>query len=309
MSDWTIDDMPDLSGKVMIVTGANSGLGYASAKILSQKGATVILACRNRARGRQALAAIRAEAPQAQAGLLELDLASLASVKACADTFKERFDRLDVLMNNAGLSLLPRTETEDGFEMHLGVNHLGHFALTGLLLERLLATPKSRVVTVTSRMHATAIMNWDDLMSEQSYDKWAAYRRSKLANLLFAFELQRRFEATGADSGSLAAHPGFAATDWGSDLKGLQAALLRLASRLFGQSAEDGARPQLYAAVDPRAAAGLYYGPRGGMRGGPVAMRASEAAYDQGAAERLWRISERLTGVAYERLEIPPGQA
>jgi len=299
LEKWTADNISDQSGKVMIVTGANSGLGLARAMILAKKGATVVLACRNQGRGEAALAAIRAQVPAAEVVLLILDLASLASIAAFAAAFEAQFERLDVLLNNAGVSLLPRTETEDGFETIFGVNHLGHFALTGRLLAALLATPNSRVVTVSSRMHAAGVMRWDDLMGQQSYNKWEAYRQSKLANLLFAFERQRRLAAMGAPCLSLAAHPGFSDTNWAGNLGGWQVTLLRPISRWLGQTAADGALSQLYAAVDPAAAGGAYYGPQGGLRGEPVALRAGDAAYDKTAAQRLWTISEALTGVVY----------
>jgi NAD(P)-dependent dehydrogenase (short-subunit alcohol dehydrogenase family) len=299
MTKWTAEDIPDLSGKVIIVTGANSGLGYASTLALARKGGMLVLACRSLQRGRDALAAVCEAVPQAQAGFMQLDLASLASIEAFAATFNERFGRLDILLNNAGLSAMPRMETEDGFEMHFGVNHLGHFALTGQLLDRLLTTPESRVVTVSSRMHRKSNMAWDDLMSKRAYDKWDAYRQSKLANLLFAFELQRRLEAADATTQSLAAHPGFSDTAWSSDLSGLQVTFLGLMSRLFGQSADAGAWAQLYAAADPAARGGGFYGPKGDFRGHPTEAQASAAAYSAADAGRLWDLSVELTGVDF----------
>lgn len=299
MTDWTSDNIPNLAGKTAIVTGANSGLGYQTALQLARHGALVVLACRNQARGEQAVRAIRAAAPAANIELMNLDLASEESIRHFADAFTKSHGRLDVLVNNGGVMGLPRTLTEDGFEMQLGINHLGHFALTGLLLDSLAATAAGRVVTVSSRMHVDGKIDWDDLMLEQGYDNWGAYRQSKLANLLFAFELQRRLEAAGSNTISIAVHPGRAVTNWPDNFNGFQKALMTVISRLTSQSAEMGALPQLYAATSPEVKPGAYYGPNEDTKGYPEETRASDAAYDVSDAKRLWEVSEKLTGVSY----------
>ncbi len=299
MTDWTADKIPNLTGKTAVVTGANSGLGYQTALRLAEHGALVILACRNQQRGEQAVQAIKTEVPGANVELMELDLASLKSIRAFAETFQSNYDQLDVLVNNGGVMGLRRTLTEDGFEMQLGVNYLGHFALTGLLLDSLSAAPAGRVVTVGSRMHADGAINWDDLMSEQTYDNWGAYSQSKLADLMFAFELQRRLEAAGSSVISISVHPGRAVTNWPDNLDGVQKVLMSVVGRLVSQSAEMGALPQLYASTAPDVTPGAYYGPDGDTKGYPSETRASDAAYDETDAKRLWELSETLTGVSY----------
>lgn len=299
MAAWTADRIPNLDGKTTVVTGANSGLGYETALRLAEHGATVVLACRNRERGERAVQSIKAAVPDARIEFMQLDLASLDSIRAFAEAFAAGHDRLDVLVNNGGVMGLPRTITEDGFEMQFGVNHLGHFALTGLLLDSLAAAPDSRVVTVSSRMHADGEMDWDDLMGEQDYDNWGAYRQSKLANLLFAFELQRRLAAAGASTTSIGVHPGRTVTNWPDNFTGVNKMLMTVVGRLTSQSAAIGALSQLYAATDPAAKPGAYYGPDGDTKGFPEETRASEAAYNEADAQRLWVLSEGLTGVAY----------
>jgi NAD(P)-dependent dehydrogenase (short-subunit alcohol dehydrogenase family) len=298
--------MPDLTGKVAVVTGANSGLGYETARGLARHAAHVVLACRDLERGRAAVARLQDELPKASLELLELDLADLAVVRRFATEFAGRHTRLDILVNNAGVMAIPYRETADGFEMQWGVNHLGHFALTGLLLDRILHSPGARVVTVSSYYHR--LFNGDVArgVAANGYEKWSAYGRSKLANLLFAFELQRRLEACGAEAISLAAHPGYAATNLqsrgprmeGSRLKGW---IMSLGNRLIAQSAAMGALPLLYAATAPDASGCDYIGPDGlmGLRGFPSRARASVTAYDKETAAELWRVSETLTGVTY----------
>lgn len=303
---WTADDIPDLAGKAAIVTGANSGIGFEAARELARKGAEVTLACRSVARGRAALDALRAELPAASAGFMELDLASLDSIARFADGFRDRHGRLDVLANNAGIMAVPYARTADGFESQTGVNHLGHFALTGQLLDLIAATPGARVVNVSSAAHRNATMDFGNLLYENGgYSPMRAYGRSKLANLLFTHELQRRFEAAGVDALALSAHPGFSETGLAVHLRrGWRAPLMGLIA-LLSQSAARGALPTLRAAADPNARGGQYYGPHGfmGIRGLPVATEASAAARDGDAARRLWEASERLTGVGYARLE------
>lgn len=300
LANWTKDDIPDLDDKVVIVTGANSGLGYECALALAEKGATVVMACRNLERARRSLDAIKQVVPAAKLELMRLDLASLRSIRDFAAAFKSNGARLDVLINNGGPVIAARRLTEDGFESHIGVNHLGHFALTGLLLEVLWETPASRIVTVGSRMHTTAKIAWDDLMSEQSYDRMAAYRQSKLANLLFAFELSRRLEAKGSSIRSIAVHPGLARTSWAdSNLDGLMRFIAKVMSLTSYQPAPLAALPLLYAAVDSKAKSGGYYGPDRDTKGHPVETRAAAVAHDETDARRLWELSERLTGVEY----------
>ena len=300
---WTADDIPDLTGKVAIVTGANSGIGFEAARELARKGVATVLACRSVERGQRALDALRAELPAADAVLMELDLASLDSIGRFADAFRER---LDLLINNAGIMAVPYARTADGFESQMGVNHLGHFALTGQLIALIAATPGARVVNVSSLAHRNASLDFGDLLYENGgYSPMRAYGRSKLANLLFTHELRRRFEAAGVDALALAAHPGFSETGLAVHLRrGWQAPVMLLIS-LLSQSAARGALPTLRAAADADARDGQFYGPHGimGIRGFPVAVEPSAAARDEDAARRLWEASERLTGVSYARLE------
>jgi NAD(P)-dependent dehydrogenase (short-subunit alcohol dehydrogenase family) len=308
ITNWTKDSIPSLNGKVFIVTGANSGIGYESCLALAEKGATVVMACRNLERAQRSLEAIRRAVPSAKLELMELDLASLKSIHAFAETFKHKYDRLDVLINNGGTVGAARGVTADGFESQFGINHLGHFALTGLLLEVLLKTPSSRIVTVSSRMHTTGKIKWDDLMSEHSYDRWTAYRQSKLANLLFTFELNRRLEAIGTTTRAMAAHPGLAATNWAqNNFSGFMGILMKTMINPFYQSAALSALSPLYAAVDVQAKGGGYYGPEKDTRGYPVEVRAGDAAYNETDAKRLWELSEKLTGVKYGSLNKQNG--
>jgi NAD(P)-dependent dehydrogenase (short-subunit alcohol dehydrogenase family) len=307
---WTAEDVPPLEGRLAIVTGANSGLGLETARALARRGARVVLACRNPEKASAAKREISATAA-APDGVeaLPLDLASLTSVRAFADAIHERHRALHLLVNNAGVMAIPLRRTRDGFEMQLGTNHLGHFALTGLLLDLLLTAPGARVVTVSSSMHRIGRMRFDDLHGERSYGPWRAYAQSKLANLLFAFELQRRLARKGAGVLSVAAHPGYAATN-------LQEAGPRernatfmaratvLGNRLIAQSAAMGALPTLYAATAPDVRGGDYFGPDSWfeMRGHPCRVGATARALDEQAAVRLWTVSEELTGVRFEAL-------
>jgi NAD(P)-dependent dehydrogenase (short-subunit alcohol dehydrogenase family) len=309
MARWTADDIPDLSGKTIIVTGGNSGIGYEAAVMLARKRADVILACRSMDKAAQAAVQIARADASASVKTMHLDLASLASVRAFADEFRSSHKRLDVLCNNAGVMALPYRKTADGFEMQFGTNHLGHFALTGLLLEVLLATPNARVVTVSSTGHRMGRIRFDDLQWEHGYRKWLAYAQSKLANLLFAFELQRKADTVGAKLLSVACHPGYAATNLqaaGPRMEGssLRETMMALGNRLFSQSAAMGALPTVYAAVAPQVQGGDYIGPDGFAQqsGFPVKVGCSSLARDREAAARLWEISERLTGVHYAAL-------
>jgi NAD(P)-dependent dehydrogenase (short-subunit alcohol dehydrogenase family) len=306
---WTADDLPDLGGRTYAVTGANSGIGLEAARALARKGASVVLACRDLEKARAALDEIARARPSASLDAVELDLASLASIRACAKTLGERPGALHGLVNNAGVMAIPRRTTADGFEMQIGTNHLGHFALTGWLLPKLLATPGARVVTVASTAHRIGRMDFDDLHGERSYGKWRAYAQSKLANLLFAYELARRLAARGASLISVACHPGYAATNLqfvGPRLEGssLQHAIMGLGNRLFSQDAAHGALPTLYAAAAPDVKSGDYVGPDGFMenRGHPKKVRSTARSHDAESARRLWELSEKLTGVRYEAL-------
>jgi len=309
---WTKAHIPSLSGKVAIVTGANSGLGYEVTKGLAEKGATVVLACRDQAKATTAVAQLRREAPGADLLIMALDLADLASIQRFADTFQQRYDRLDLLCNNAGIMAIPRRETNAGFEMQFGVNHLGHFALTGHLIDLILRTPGARVVNVSSGLHQRGVINFADLMGKTQYREGDAYSQSKLANLLFTYELERKLRATAANAISVGAHPGYAATNLqgvGPTMSGSRVKqwMMQAANAIFAQSAEMGALPLLMAATDPTVNGCDYIGPSGtlGMRGSPAKVRSSPASYDEATAQRLWAISEELTGVTYPALAQP----
>jgi NAD(P)-dependent dehydrogenase (short-subunit alcohol dehydrogenase family) len=292
---WSANDIPDLSGKTAVVTGANSGLGYETAVALAGHGAHVVMACRDEGRGTEALQRVRAEAQGASAELSLLDLADLASVRKFAEAYAGERGQLDILVNNAGVMALDeRRQTADGFEMQLGTNHLGHFALTGRLLPQLQAGGGGRVVNVTSFGHKVGRMDFDDLQWERSYRKWLAYGRSKLANLLFTFEFDRRARAAGSGVIAAVAHPGYANTN-------LQSGTSFAWSNFMAQSAADGALPQLYGATAPDVQSGEFFGPSGFLeqRGAPKRVKAAKKAYDAESARRLWEVSEELTGVTY----------
>jgi NAD(P)-dependent dehydrogenase (short-subunit alcohol dehydrogenase family) len=303
MTRWTAAEIPDQHGRRFVVTGANSGIGLVAARELARAGAHVVLACRDLGRGDTALATIRAAVPDAAVELRPLDVSDLQSVRAFAGAFE---GPLDVLVNNAGVMATPARTTNDGFELQLGTNHLGHFALTGLLLGRLLATDAPRVVSLASLMHRLGTIAFDDLQHERSYHPWLAYGQSKLANLLFTYELQRRADAAGVALRSVAAHPGYTATNLqvaGASLGGasLWSRLMGLVNPLVGQSVEVGALPSLYAATVPELHGGSYVGPGGllQMRGHPRLVGSSVASKDAEIARRLWDESERLTGVTF----------
>jgi NAD(P)-dependent dehydrogenase (short-subunit alcohol dehydrogenase family) len=304
---WTADQIPDQSGRTAIVTGANSGLGLITARELARKGAHLVLACRNIEKGEAALGEIQAAAPEAKLELAALDLGSQASVRAFAEKFLAGHEALDLLINNAGLMAPPRGETVDGFELQLGTNHLGHFALTGLLLGKMEGREDARVVTLTSGAHRMGHIAFDDLQSEQGYKRWRAYGQSKLANLLFAFELDRRLRAAGSKVKSLAAHPGYAATNLQSASGPfLDRMIMVVTNAVLAQSAEKGTLPQLYAATHPGLESGEFIGPDGyhEQRGYPTHVTPhNKEAYDEEIARRLWEVSEELTGVSYQRPE------
>ncbi len=310
---WTKEDMPNLTGKVVIVTGANSGLGYQVARAMAYKGATVVLACRDAAKGEQALQSLRKEHPNAKLELMTLDLADLTSIRSFAESFSQKYSTLDILCNNAGVMAIPYRQTAQGFEMQFGTNHLGHFALTGLLLPTILKTPgQPRIVTTSSILHRNGQINFADLASKNSYNRGAAYSQSKLANLLFAYELQRQLTANGSNSLSLAAHPGYAATNLqttGSLMDGaaFKVRVSQFANSVFAQSAAMGALPTLYAATASGVKGGEYFGPAGFMelRGYPKAVKSNQSSYDLELAKKLWAVSEELTGVSFNLIPSP----
>jgi protochlorophyllide reductase len=295
MSKWTASDMPDLHAKVALVTGANSGLGFVIADRLAATGATVILACRNTEKAENARSKILATTPSAIVEVLALDLASLASTREAAQEFVTSGRSLDLLINNAGLMALDKSETVDGFETQFGVNHLGHFSFTAELLPTLLATRGSRVITMSSMGHRAGKMHFNDLMFTERYDRWRPYFQSKLANLLFTLELHRRLQARGAEAMALSAHPGASNTDLGQEGGGITNKAMTIVP-LLAQSAARGAEPALRAATDPTAQPGSFYGPRWIVRGAAVVEKPSTRARNSSDAQRLWDISENLIG-------------
>ncbi|MHB1740432.1 MAG: oxidoreductase [Actinomycetes bacterium] len=299
---WTIDHIPDLTGRTAIVTGANSGLGYLTALSLSQAGATVVAACRSQAKADDAVTRLRAKAPTSDIRGAALDLAALASIRHFAADTARRHDRLDILVNNAGVMMPPRSLTEDGFESQFGTNHLGHFALTGLLLPMLNASLDGRIVTVTSTEHKLGHIHWDDLDGAADYKPRAFYQQSKFANVVFGLELHRRLRAANRHTASLLAHPGYSATNLqSSGPTGLAKQVMRLTNRVVAQDPRRGVLPQLFAATDPTARSGEFIGPNGPLesRGWPTRVQAVDAAQDQSTATRLWSLSQDLTGVTY----------
>ncbi|KDF00483.1 short-chain dehydrogenase [Mycolicibacterium aromaticivorans JS19b1 = JCM 16368] len=295
MAPWTSADIPDQTGRTVVITGANTGLGYETARALAAKGAHVVLAVRNLDKGKAAADLIVRRYPGADVSVQALDLTSLASIRAAAEELRARHDRIDLLINNAGVMMTPKQTTQDGFELQFGTNHLGHFALTGLVLDRLLATPGSRVVTVSSNGHRFGRIRFDDLQSERSYSRTGAYGQAKLANLLFTYELQKRL--AGTDTIATAAHPGSSATELGRNLP----KIVEWGFGLTVQSSEMGALPTLRAATDPTVHGGQYYGPGGllQMRGYPKLVSSNGRSHDVASQKRLWAVSEELTGVTY----------
>jgi len=298
MSKWTTADIPDQTGRTAIVTGANTGLGYETAAALAAKGANVVLAVRNTDKGRAAADLIARRTPSVNVTVQALELTSLDSIRAAAEQLRAEHDGIDLLINNAGVMMTPKGKTQDGFELQFGTNHLGHFALTGLLLDRLLPVPGSRVVTVSSVGHRFARngIRFDDLQWEKDYSRVGAYGQAKLANLMFTYELQRRLQ--GRNTIAAAAHPGGSRTELTRNLPPMVAAVTKLAEPLF-QSAEMGALPTLRAATDPGVLGGQYFGPDGfgEQRGYPKVVASSEASHDTDAQRRLWAVSEELTSV------------
>jgi NAD(P)-dependent dehydrogenase (short-subunit alcohol dehydrogenase family) len=294
-----LEQVGDQSGKRVLVTGSNTGIGFETARMLALKGADVILACRNTEKGKTALDRIRAETPGANLDLVKLDLASLASVRECAQTVLNKYDRLDILVNNAGLMMPPFQRTEDGFELQFGTNVLGHFALTGLLFPLIEASSDARVVWLSSVAHLSGKIDFNNLNAEQKYSKWGAYGQSKLADLMLAYEMQRRLEGKGLPIISLASHPGGTNSELARN--NLLLKITNVLSRPFMQSPTQGAMPSILAATAPDARGGDYYGPSGFRHmTGPAAKQASsDRSHDSDVATRLWQVCEQLTGVNF----------
>lgn len=302
---WTAADIPDQTGRTAVVTGANTGLGLQTASALAGKGARVVLACRNEAKAAAAADTIRAEHPEAQVEVLRLDLGDLSAIREASAEAHERFDGIDLLINNAGVMMPPLSRTVDGFELQLGTNHLGHFAFDGLVHDLLVPQVGTRVVTVSSQGHRMGTMSWDDLQWEKGYNRMASYGRSKLANLLFTYELTRRLHAADSPIIAAAAHPGASDTEltrhvWGYGFAPVRIGLDGLA-KVFAQPAHMGALPTLRAATDPDVRSGEYYGPRGlgEQRGYPKRVESNGKSHDLNDARKLWEVSQELTGVEW----------
>ncbi|QGA83955.1 oxidoreductase [Halomicrobium sp. LC1Hm] len=307
MTDWTARDMPSLDDRTVVVTGANSGIGYEATKAFARRGATVVMACRSTERGERAAREIDRSVANADLDVMACDLADLDAVADFAEAFTSAYDELHVLCNNAGVMALPRGETADGFERQLGINHLGHFALTGHLLDTLAATDGARVVTQSSGAHQNGEIDFEDLQGERSYGRWSAYSQSKLANVFFGYELDRRADEAEIDVTSVVCHPGYADSDLqrrageaGAGAVG--AALMQAVNALVAQSAAQGALPMLYAATNDGISGGEYVGPGGllHMRGAPAVQDSSARSYNTATASKLWHVSEDLTGVEYD---------
>jgi NAD(P)-dependent dehydrogenase (short-subunit alcohol dehydrogenase family) len=302
LSTWRTEDIPDQSGRTAVVTGANSGLGLATTRELARRGARVIMACRSTDKGESAASDIRRQAPEAKLDVRPLDLGSLESIQAFANDLDLEAGRLDLLINNAGIMMTPQQTTHDGFELQLGTNHLGHFALTGLLLDTVQSAEAGRVVTLSSIEHKSGHIEFGDLQSEDGYAPRKAYRQSKLANAIFGVELDRRLRAAGSSAISVLAHPGYSDTNLQTTgPTGPMKAILKVGNKLLAQDADTGALPTLYAATAPGVEGGDFYGPDGfkEMRGNPTHVDVIPEARDPAVASRLWDISEELTGIRY----------
>lgn len=303
---WTASDIPDLKGKIAIVTGANSGLGYQESLALARKGAMVILAVRSREKGQAASDLIRSEVPGAELVVMKLDLANIESIKHFADSFLEEFERLDILINNAGLMAVPLQRTTQGFEMQFGTNHLGHFVLTALLIDLINQTPASRIINVSSMLYKYGKINFNDLNWDKSYSRWTAYGVSKLANLLFTIELDRRLRLAAKQTLVAASHPGYSSTNLqtkGAEMEGakFKKSVMKFSNILLGQSASMGALPTLYAATAAAVESSGFYGPDGlgGIHGYPKEVKTDPRLVDPMVALKLWEASEKMTGVQF----------
>lgn len=302
MAQWTAKQIGSMDGKTILITGGSSGIGFEAAAELAAKGAEIILAVRNEEKGNRAVQRIQGNHPNAKVSVMYLDLGELNSVKQFAEQFLSRIERLDVLINNAGVMIPPYRKTKDGFELQFGTNHLGHFALTGRLLPALLAAPGSRVVTVSSIASRGGAIHFDNLDGSKGYSAFKFYQQSKFANLLFAVELQHRLQRSGADTISVCCHPGISQTNLMSRGSGKETGwFMKLAMKLAGQPAAMGALPTLYAATDPDLHGGEFIGPdgKGNRKGYPTVTNEEQKLFKQPVAERLWEVSEQLTGVTY----------
>lgn len=299
---WSENDVPDQSGRVVVVTGSNTGLGLDTARVLAERGAQVVLAVRNVDKGEAACEKIRQSVPDAEVSTQLLDLGSLESVRTASAELRAAHPRVDLLINNAAVAFPPKTTTPDGFELQFATNHLGHFALTGLLLENMLGVEGARVVVVASLDHKLGgAIHFDDLQWERRYSSALAYAQSKLANLMFCYEFHRRLVKSGAPLMTVAAHPGYTKSDLFRNMWKPVQAMMKFSDLFIGQDPAKGALPQLYAATMPDVQGGQYWGPDGflEMAGYPTLVRSSQKSYDQQAQERLWTVSEELTGVTY----------
>ena len=296
---WTSEFIEDQTGKIVIVTGANSGIGFETARALAKKNATVIMACRDAIKGKAAVSKIRCELPNAKVELMELDLSSQQSIRDFVSVFNKKYNSLHLLINNAGVMIPPYTKTVDGFELQFGTNHLGHFALTGLLLDVILNTENSRVVTVSSGAHRVGKIHFEDLNWENDYKAWEAYGQSKLANLLFTYELQRKLENMDSKTIAVAAHPGWTGTNLQQ-----HSGFIRFLNPFFSQKQEQGALPTLYAATAMDVKGSDYYGPDGfqELKGYPKKVQSNDRSHDETVAAKLWTVSEELTEIRYETL-------
>jgi len=305
-TNWTEKNLPDLNGKTIIITGANSGTGFSATKFMSAKGATVVMACRNADKAATALQSIKNENPNAKLDFIPLELGSLASIEKFAEAFKEKHPSLGILINNAGMCQTPELKTKDGFEMQIGVNHLGHYALTGHLLDRLLNTKDSRVVTMSSMNHVQGIMNLDNLFLTGEYHQMKAYEQSKLANLLFSYELSRKLAQAGVSVESIAAHPGFVKSNIMKSNEHTQRSfgfsmMFTIFDVILAMTPDMGSLGIMRAATDRTLKNGEYVGPTkmGGFRGFPELMTSSEGSYNEKDAKKLWEMSGELTNVKY----------
>ncbi len=305
-TEWTEKNLPDLTGKTIIITGANSGTGFAATKFMSAKRATVIMACRNPDKANEALQSIKADNAEAKLDFIQLDLGSLASIKQFAEEFKKKYSSLDVLINNAGMCQTPEIKTKDGFEMQIGVNHLGHYALTGHLMDCLVKTTGSRVVTMSSMNHEQGVMNFDNLFLKGEYHPMKSYEQSKLANLLFSYELSRKLTQAGVSVESIAAHPGFVKSNIMKSNEHTQRSfgfslMFRIFDVLLAMTPSKGSLGIMRAATDRTLKNGEYVGPTkmNGFRGLPKLLTSSENSYNEKDAQRLWEMSEQLTDVKY----------
>lgn len=302
MTLWSKEQIDNLDGKTVIITGGSSGIGFEAARVIASKGAGLTLAVRNAAKGEKAARAIKAAYPGAKVDVMTLDLADLSSIEKFTVQFTEKNDRLDILINNAGVMIPPYRKTRGGFELQFGTNHLGHFALTGRLLPLIMATPHSRVVTISSIATRKGKIDFDNLDGSRGYNRMIFYRQSKLANMMFAIELQHRLERAGSETISVVCHPGISATNIVSMGSGRETGrFIKWLMRIIAQPASQGALPTLYAATHNGLKGGEYIGPdgRGNRRGNPAESDEAARLFDEKVAKKLWEVSERLTGVTF----------